>query len=399
MPPRLHERLAGAPLVVAGHVSRVQPHDVDRVRVIHFTVDRVMKGRERLPSGTGSVEIIEMRDRAAAPDLLTAGDFAVAFLAPMGRGSYLDRTLGPGRRWQVPESVFGLLKDRDRTVVSQAGDLVNRLADQSRAPAETAAERREVHRRWVFDAIAALHSGLVEDGAAELPSLGGKLSSEEQTRLDRAVRRTDLPPRIRARLIDSVGEARLEELAPVLADVTRAPAPVLDAAWRARAAVGVPPAESTYEPYLRDADPEVREVAVRRFITAHPDSAVPRMGAFLTGETKSDVRIAVLEALSTVPANGEAVELLEGAFVGDQELIVRQAAGRLIFAIGGDIAAESFGRLAFAANSEGQRHAVALLMAMQRPAGDPILQRIRDTHPDAKVHEILEHGFSDPHEH
>jgi HEAT repeat protein len=397
--PRLEERLGGATLVVVGRVSRIQSFDYDQVRVIHFAVDRIVKGAERLDGAPGSIEIVEMRDRASAPDLLVGGDHAVAFLSPMRRGSYLDATLGVKRRWQPPQGRFGVVADRDATVVAEAAALIDRIADRSRAPAETAAERAAERRAWTFDAIAARHPAMVEGGAAGLPGvpgLAGDLKPEESARLQKAVQRGDLPARVHAALIDAIGEARLARLAPTLAALTSDAPLVLDASWRAQSALGVPPGPNAFEHYLRHASAEARAVAARHFIATHPATAVPRMAAFLEGEEGPDVRIAALEALG--PTSGDqATELIEQAFVGDGELAVRQAAGRVLFERGGDEAAESFARLAFAAAPEGQRHAVALLMALGRPSGDPTLERIRDTHPDPKVRELAEHGFPDSH--
>ena len=161
--------------------------------------------------------------------------------------------------------------------------------------------------------------------------------------------------------------------------------------------LGAPPSRDVFERALRDAKPGIRAVAVRAFVAQYPEVAVPRLGPFLAGEKAPEVRIAALEALGSLRGNEESLELIEGAFVGDPELEVRQVAGRVIFERGGEEAAASFARLAFAAAPEGQRHAVALLMALGRPADDPNLERIRETHPDAKVQEILRHGFSDPH--
>lgn len=397
--PRLAARLVGASVVVEGRVSRVRPFDHDRVRVIEFAVDRVLKGQERLGTPMGTLEIVEMRDRPAASPLLETGAHAVVFLRRMKRGSYLDSTLGAGRRWQAVDGRTGVVSHRDRAVVTEVGTMVDRLAERSRAPAATADERAADVRGWTFDAVSGQHEDLVEDGAAglvDLPNLAGSLTADERTRLEKALRRDDISPRIRAELVSAVARANLRSLAPTLGALRAGDAVVLDALWRAREALGETPRSATVAARLRDDDPAVRMVAVRTYARMYPAEAVPMLGRHLDDEDSTEVRIAVLEALGPV-GKDEATEILEQAFVSDDALIVRQAAGRVLFERGGEEAAASFGRLAFAAAPEGQRHAVALLMALDRPDDDPILARIRETHPDPKTRELAEHGIKDSH--
>ncbi len=397
--PRLEVHLARAPVALVGRVSRVQPFDHDRVRVIHFALDRVLKGEERLGVSSGSVEIVEMRDRPAAPALLDGGDRAVVFLSRMPRGSYLDATLGPGRRWQVADGALGVVGDRDQVVVDQVAGMIDRLVALSAAPAATAGERQALRRAWVFDAVAGQHPALVEDGAAgllEIPGLAGDLQAHERLRLENAVRRDDLPSRARAALISAIGEAGLRSLAPALASLTTEDAAVLRASWRAQALLGAPPRSADIARRLRSGEATVREAAVEAYVDVYPQEAVPALGRFFGTEPEPAVRIAVLEALGPVDTD-DATKVIETAFVEDGELAVRQAAGRVVFERGGDAAVESLGRLVFAAAPEGQRHAAALLMALGRPTDDPTLARIRATHSDSKVREMVEHGFKDPH--
>ncbi len=399
--PRFHARLAGAPVVVVGRVSRVQPFDHDRVRVIHLAVDRVLKGEERLGSTGAQIEIVEMRDRPSAPPLLDGGDRAIVFLRRMSRGSYLDETLGVGRRWQASDGAQGIVADRDQTVVDEAAGMVDRLVEQSRTPAVTQGERAAARRTWVFDAIGGRHAALVEEGAAglaEIPGLADGLAPEEQLRIEKAVVRDDLPPRVQAALVAAIGDERLRALAPTLATLNSDEAEVLAASWTALAELGTPPRSGDIAKRLHHEAPEVRSAAARAYVAQYPQEAVPALGRFFANEDEKDVRIEVLEALGPV-GDEDATKLIESAFVEDGELAVRQAAGRVLFERGGEAAAESLGRLAFAAAPEGQRHATALFMALGRPSDDPTLKRIRDSHPDAKVREMVEHGFKDPHQH
>lgn len=397
--PRLATRLGQAAVVAHGRVSRVETFDHDRVRVIHLSIERILKGGERLSGPVGAVEIVEMRDRPAAPALLEAGDSALVFLRRARRGSYLDATLGPDRRWEIAGGVQGRVRDRDPMVTSEAADLVERIAGRSRAPAETPGERAAERRSWVFDALGARHAVLVEDGSAglgEIAGLDASLSEAERAAIVRALGRSDLPPRVRAAVFRGVADAGLRTMAASLASVTVRDGVALDAAWAARTSLGAPPEESEIALRLRDGDPEVRAVAVRFLAqTLDPEGLEP-VAEFLASEPEASVRVATLEALGPL-RGGKATELLERAFVEDDELLVRQAAGRVLFERGGDAAAESFGRLAYRGPAEGQRHAVALLLALGRPADDPVVERIRSEHPDPSVRELAEHGFRDAH--
>lgn len=397
--PRLATRLGQAAVVAHGRVSRVRPFDHDRVRVIHLSVDRTLKGGERLAEAAGVVEIVEMRDRPSAPALLEAGDTALVFLRRARRGSYLDATLGPGRRWEIAGGLQGRVRDRDPVVTSEAADLVERIVDRSRAPAETPEERAAERRAWVFDALAARHAMLVEDGAVgleDVPALRATLSTPERAAIEGALRRSDLPPRVRAAVFRGVAGAGLRTMVTTLASVPARDAVVLEAAWAARTSLGAPPGEPEIALRLRDGDPEVRAVAVRFLArTLDPERLEP-VAQFLASESDASVRVATLEALGPLPG-GQATELLERAFVEDDALLVRQAAGRVLFERGGDAAAESFARLAYRGPAAGQRHAVALLLALGRPADDPMVERIRSDHPDPSVRELAEHGFRDAH--
>lgn len=398
-PPRLEERLADASVVARGRVSRVASHDHDRVRVIHFAVDRVLKGEERL-GATQSLEIVEMRDRPTAAPLLEGGDQAVVFLRRMSRTSYLDTTLGSGRRWQASGGRDGVLAARDAVAADQAADLMERLAMRSRAPAPTPEERAAARRAWTFDALGATHEALVEEGARGLPEIEGvasDLAAAEKTRLSQALRRDDVSPRVRAVLYAEVAEAKLRSLAPTLATLREEDALALDALWSARAALGDPPRAASVAQRLQDPEASVRATAARAYARMFPNDAPALVGRVAREDAEKDVRIAALEALGPL-ASDDATKVIEIAFVEDGELAVRQAAGRVLFERGGDRAAESLGRLAFDAAPEGQRHAVALLMALGRP-DDPIVARIRETHPDEKTREMVEHGFQDSHAH
>ncbi len=397
--PRLATRLGQATVVVHGRVSRVEPFDHDRVRVIHLSIDGTLKGGERLAGLAGAVEIVEMRDRPAAPALLDAGDTALVFLRRARRGSYLDATLGPGRRWEIAGGVQGRVRDRDPMVTSEAAELVERIVGRSRAPAETQGERAAERRAWVFDALGARHAALVEDGAAgldEISGLAASLSDPERATIERALGRSDLPPRVRAAVFRGVADAGLRSMATTLASVPVRDAVTLRAAWGARTSLGAPPEEAEIALRLRDGDSEVRAVAVRFLAHTLDPEGIEPVAEFLASEPDASVRVATLEALGPL-SGGRATELLERAFVEDDELLVRQAAGRVLFERGGDAAAESFGRLAYRGSAEGQRHAVALLLALGRPADDPMVERIRSEHPDPSVRELAEHGFRDGH--
>ena len=396
--PRLSERLSASDLVVEGRVARVQSRDHDRVRVAELAVDRVLKGEDRLPALGKTIEVVEMRDRPSSPPLFRAGDHVVAFLSRQSRNSYLDETLGPGRRWGVSVARVGVLADPDAQVAREAADLVETRVSWSRAAGEPDAEPPD-RRAWAFDALTAQHSGLVEEGAAMLPEVVGRnepLAPDEETGLVRAVQRTDLPARIRAALFSAVARAELTSLVPALAAASVSRPEALEAVWDARARLGAPPAPSELDAALRREDPAVREVGATGYARYYPAEAADVLGRALAAEAEPRVRVTMLEALG--PVEGRAsTETLETFFAEDGELLVRQAAGRVLFERGGEAASASLGRLVYAAAPEGQRHAVALLLALDRPEDEPLLEKIRESHPDEKARELARHGFADGH--
>jgi hypothetical protein len=69
------------------------------------------------------------------------------------------------------------------------------------------------------------------------------------------------------------------------------------------------------------------------------------------------------------------------------------ASTEAITRIGGRAAAELLAGLAFSAPPAAQRHAVALLMALGTSRDDPLLARIRETHPDPAVRKLATSGL------
>ncbi|MBM4270006.1 MAG: hypothetical protein FJ144_25950 [Deltaproteobacteria bacterium] len=402
--PRLHERLSGATVVAVGRIGAVDSLDDDRVRVARIDVESVIKGN--LPAGP--IRVVELREAPSAPPSFVAGDRAVLFLRRLGRSSYFDETLGRGVFWEGTPKRYGVIASRDRGSIEEVATLVERIAKRSSAPLPTEEERRDERRAWLFDAVGAKHPAAVEEAAQALPDaeppLAGTLTGTERERLARAIGRDDLPPRVRAVLIEAIGKAQLRELLPALRELRTEEARVLDAAWTAQAALGDAPSLAVLEPRLRSGDPRVRSAAVKKAVDTGSEEGTKLASALARTDPETDVRIAALEALGTAktppsttpPDPDEAVEpfvTIEAAFREDSELVVRQAAGRVLFQRGGDEAAASLTRVAFAPSHAGQKQAVVLLLALERPADDPYLTRIRKSHPDPEIRELATHGI------
>jgi HEAT repeat protein len=378
---------------VVGRVSALTALDSGRVMVGSIAVREVLKGA--LDAGEeGRVRVVEMRDPPSAPAILREGDEVVAFLRPAERGSYLRKLLPPGRHHAPAGGRYGVVAARETSGADEIRDVVAQIAAASRAPDPDPAKQQAARRSLVFAEVGASHPTLVEDGAAGLAGIDGLASSltpEERSSLDRALRRTDLPDRVRALLIDAVGEARLEALAPTLGELEGG-AEVHAARWRALAALGRPPSSEELVARLASPEGDVRVAAASALLREAPEEGLAPAARLAREDADASVRSRVLEALGK-SAGTAAIPTLEEAIAKDTDLGARQAAARALFQVGGREAVAAFGRAAFSAPLEEQRRAVAMIRALGAPDDDPALERIRREHPDPKTREIAEHGL------
>jgi len=187
-----------------------------------------------------------------------------------------------------------------------------------------------------------------------------------------------------------VGAAKLAVLAPVLRSLPQAPAPVLQASWNALRTLGAPPSAADLASALGSTDPDVRAAAARALPATGASDAIPRVTHLALDDPSSDVRTAAAEALGDT-RRPEALPSLEKVFSrGDWP--ARQAAGRAISHIGGRPAQQSFAHLAFDGSLDAQQYAVVLLLMTGIPHDDPLVERIRASHPDAGIRRLVTEG-------
>jgi HEAT repeat protein len=222
------------------------------------------------------------------------------------------------------------------------------------------------------------------------------LTPDERSILDRALRRNDLPERVRVLLIDAVGAARLEAMAPTLREIDGG-GDLLAARWRALDALGQPAAPEDVEPELASPAADVRVAAATALLRDSPEKGLEEASRIAREDGDAAVRSKVLETLGK-SAGAAALPTLEDALEKDPDLGARQAAARAIFQVGGDAAVQALGRAAFSGPIEEQRRAVAMIRALGVPDDDPTLARIRREHSDPKTREIATHGLPQ-HEH
>jgi HEAT repeat protein len=222
--------------------------------------------------------------------------------------------------------------------------------------------------------------------------LAGTLTEPEQHRLQGALDRGELPPRVRVALIEAVAAQHLTTLVPALRTLRDPPPAVLAASWQARRALGAPPTATELAPFLRSPAPGVRAVAAPALLTAERAAAVSQVERLALTDRDASVGAAAATALGATKAPG-GLAALARVYTKTSSEEVRQAAGNAIVGWGGDDAADALARLAFDAPPGAQQWAVTLLFALGRKQDDPRLVRIRTTHPDPSVRELVEHGF------
>ncbi len=386
--PALAQQMARARLVVEGTVAGVDTYDAGRLALARITVRRTVKG-----SAAGEVTVLERRDLPSAPELLKPGETVLLFAASAPRLSSTAALLPAGQHLEPVGGRNGVVVGPPADI-REATDVLLRLAAASATPEPDAATRAAAHRAVVFDEIAGHHPRLVADGAMALPGLpdlAATLTPVERGRLESALARTDLPSWVRVALVRAVGEAHLTALVPALRAMPSPDGALQEVVWATLRQLGSPATPEEIAKALGSDDPSTRSAAVRALAATDAPDAAERIGRVAATDPNADVRIAATEALGSPTLPG-AMAVLERLFAtGDWPL--RQAAGRGINAIGGRPAQEAFARLAYSDHAEVQPYAVTLLMLTGIDHDDPLMVRIRTSHPDPSVRDITIKGL------
>jgi hypothetical protein len=387
--PGLAQLLGRARLVVAGDVVELTSYDSGRITAARVHVSRLLEGE----SPGADVVVVERHDLPSSPELLPKGEHAVVFLVPAARTSSLKATLPAGTYYEIVEGRAGVLSSSSAADVQEAAAIVARMVNATRTPVPEN-ERRAAARKLVFDEIVARQALVVADGASGLggiKNLAATLGPQERQRLESALERADLPTWVRVSLVNAVAESGLTVLVPVLRTLPE-PTPELQrAAWDALIRLGAAPSAEDMKPALTSPDAPTRATAAHALLAARGAAAIPEVAKLALDDPDHKVRIAATEALgeSRLP---EALPTLERAFASP-ETDLRQAAGRAIYTIGGRPAAETFERLAFEGPPDAQKYAVVLLLVSGVPHDDPLVERIRTTHPDESIRRIVTEGL------
>jgi HEAT repeat protein len=395
-PPRLTALLGRSRLAIAGTVTRLDRHDDGRVSVARLRAERVLKGEP----GPGDVAVIEEHDLPSSVPKLEPGAHVVVLLQRAERTSALAHALPAGPvYWRLLDGQIGLLRSPDASAGTETAALAARIADTTRDTSSDPATRAQRDRTLVFDEIAARHFRLVADGAAGLagiPSLATSITDAERGRVERALARTDLPDWTRLALVDAVAGAGLTALVPTLRSLPSPSPAVLAASWRALARLGQPVDAKDLATYATNRDPAIRAVVPTALLAAAGDDAIPQVESMALRDADTSVRRAAVDALGATKRES-VIPSLERIYRAGP-LVVQQAAGAAFIAVGGHAAAESAARLAFDAPADAQRGAVTILLAVTG-RDDPLVTKIRETHPDHEIRELLEHGAKSGHEH
>jgi len=393
--PRLRSFLAKASWVVGGAVSEVAEYDDGRLAVAHLVVERTLQKRGAEDETAKSANVIEMRDLPVA-DVFAAGVPGIAFLRPARRNSYLAKYLSAAEYFELVDKRQAWLAAADRDDLAAMSEIVAAVAATRTGAVSDPGKRAEETRKLTFRLLAARHPLLVEDGTDSLAGVAGlaaSLSGEEQSTLETALRRDDLPERVRVRLIAAVAENDLRQLVPALRSLS---APELqEASWKALRALGEPVSDEALDQRLQDPNATTRIAAVREILAREPEDGVSRVAPLAIGDADRKVRLAAIDALGTTRA-ATAVSPLETVFTAD-DVEMRQASARALLAIGGEPAAEAFYRLAFQGPIDAQRFAVIGLLSLGVAKDDPRVRRIEETHSDEKIVDMLKNGIR--HEH
>ena len=389
--PRLPDLLRGSALVVLGNVSTISEHDDGRLLQAHLRISQTLSGE----SATDGVNVVEERRFPSVPPALKAGRRVVAFLEVAPLTSHLRRSLpSEGQYYKLVSDRWGLIELGDSSAERAVSEAVNGWIAIARSEGQDEAQRAAALRRLVFSEVGAQQERLVEDGVAglgDVASLAGTLTESERDVLIRALKREDLPERVRIALVEAIAQAQLRSLAPALSALPGAGPELVRASAAARARLGAARESSDLVKALGDENRSARLAAVNELIESPAREAVGKVATLALTDPAREVRLAAIEALRKV-GSPEALKALGQTF-GDKDPEIRRRSAEAIHHIGGRQAAELLAGLAFTAPTEAQRHAVLLLMALGVSRDDPLVVRIRDTHPDPAVRDLAAHGL------
>ena len=164
---------------------------------------------------------------------------------------------------------------------------------------------------------------------------------------------------------------------------------VLAASWRGLDRLGQPPDAQDLAVRAASADPAIRAIVPAALLATEGDAAIPQVEKMALNDPDMKVRRAAVEALGATKRDSVVPSLERVYRAGPMEM--RQAAGAAYVALGSRAAAESVARLVFEAPPDAQRGAVTILLAVV-PKDDPLVEKIRSSHPDAGIRDLIEHG-------
>jgi hypothetical protein len=387
--PRLSSLVRSAHLVVLADVGALTEVDDGRLMAAHLRVSRTLSG----PENTAAATVVEDRRFPSVPPAIKTGQRVLAFLEEASSTSQLRRELPPGVHYRLAAGRWGLLDLPDAAAENVALEAVSGWITLAEGDLDEEA-RAALRRRLIFVELAAADARLVEDGAAELADLLGpstNLQDHERDVIAAALGREDLPDRVRIGLVDTVARARLQSLSPALDQFDAASPELRQAAIRARVQLGQTRGKAKLVEALSDGDPAARLAAVHELAEIGTQEAVAEVAELAVGDPDREVRLAAIDALGKAPSP-VALEALGKTF-SDRNPDIRRRSAQVIYGIGGRPAATLLAELAFEAPADAQPQAVVLLLTLGIPRDDPLVQRIRDTHPNPAVRDLAENGL------
>ena len=392
--PQLRQLLRRSALVVLGGIGAVAEHDDGRLLRARLRVGRVLAG-----VGDGAdVDVLEDRRFPSAQPALRSGRRVIAFLVAAQDNAQLRRALAPGPYYRIHSEPWGLIDLPDATAEREVLAAVEGWIALAGNATLDQGQRDGAVRQLTFSELGAGPPRLVEDAAANLPTLTGltgTLTAAERDAIARAVRRTDVPERVRIALVETIADLKLVELAPSLKDLPGASPALLRASTLARSELGTGPGKDEFSAALRDGDPATRAALVPALLRAET-GGIPAVGALATSDPAREVRLAAIRTLGE-SGSAEALPTLGRTFK-DPDPEIRERSAQAIYRIGGRAAAELAADLAFTASPDGQRHAVFLLGALGIDRDDPLVKRIRESHPAPAIRELATNGLRvEPH--
>ncbi len=396
--PHLRASLRSATLVGVGRVESVSEADYGRVRIVEISLDRQLKPVAPKDAPARTVRVVSITDEPGAARA-EQGQRGVLFAIPLQRNSYIDQHVETGDAFAFSGGRDGWLTVADAALPQLTGPIVH-LVETARSGArgESPAKRKQKARSFVFSLLDAPHSLLVADGIDSLSSvagLRGTLTPAEVAVIASVLDDRKHPRAARERLIDSIVTNDLRGAMGVLREVGD---PELRRhAWQALRKMGEPVEVEVLTEQLGHDDPHVRIAAARELLASDADDAISVVSATALRDRSREVRLDTIEALGET-GKAEAVSPLEKVFTGD-DLELRQASARALTAIGGEPAADSFHRLAFAGPIESQRFAVLALLSLGVARDDTRVRAIAERHTDEKIVDMIEHGLKLGHSH